>query len=78
MMLVMVVGIKADCIAASSEARGGAAGGEEDLIGGLTDIILVKAFKVSKRPREIIVLGVNGAGGRQGTREGFAATLLGH
>jgi hypothetical protein len=64
MLLVVMAGIKVDGIAATSEARGGAAGGEEDLIGGLTDIILVKAFKVSKRPREIIVLGVNGAGDR--------------
>jgi hypothetical protein len=63
MMLVMVVGIKVDYIAASSEARGGAAGGEEDLIGSLTDVILIKTFKVSKRPREISVCGVNGDGG---------------
>jgi hypothetical protein len=63
MMLVMVVGIKVDCIAASSEARGGAAGGEEDLIGSLKDVILIKTFKVSKRPREISVCGVNGDGG---------------
>jgi hypothetical protein len=60
---MMVVGIKVDCIAASSEARRGAAGGEEDLIGSLKDVILIKTFKVSKRPREISVCGVNGDGG---------------
>lgn len=89
---ILVVRIKGDGVAAS-EPRGGAAGREEDLVGGFPDVVVVEAFQLTEGPYEVVVLfgeieaarGVvvavvveAGRGRREGTGVGLATGMLTH